>query len=145
MNNASVTNIQNTKTRKINFLYFINIEKNTLELHIKFFKNVPKVNFQRLPDEICDIISSFNDDLIIIKFEIMFPSSYPFHPGPIWSLIDVEYNIKTLLNLKEYYNYLVDTHNRSNSHDWSATTLIDKDILKFFGKMNYFEHILEYN
>ena len=75
----------------------------------------------------------------------MFPSSYPFHPGPTWSLIDVEYNIKTLLNLKEYYTYLVDTHNNSNSNDWSATTLIDKDILKFFGKMNYFEHILEYN
>jgi len=137
-------NIQNTETRKITFEYFINIEKNTLELHIKFLKNVPKVNFTILPDEVCDIISSFNDDLIIIKFEIMFPSTYPFNET-IWSLINVEYNVKTLLNLKNYYTYLVDTHNNRNKHDWSTAILIDKDILEFFGKMNYFEDILEYN
>jgi len=138
-------NIKNTETTKTNIEYFINLDKSIVELHIRFFKKDPAYNFKQLPLEICGIISSYNVNYINIKFEILFPISYPLNEIPIWSFVDVQHNIKSILNLKNYYEYIVDTHNNRNKHDWSAAIQIDRDILEFFEKINYFDYILDYN
>jgi hypothetical protein len=133
-------NLNNTENKKINFKYFINKEMNSIELHIKIFKKDRKIIFNNLPLELSDIISSYMDHYIKIKISIFLPLTYPFSI-PIWNLIDVEHNIKSIINLKNYYNYLVEKHNNRYMRDWSAGIQIFKDILEFFQKINHFEYI----
>ena len=107
------------------------------------FKEVNKmVNIRCLPMDIICKISSYLNCYLTIKTKIIYPQDYPFEP-PQWSLVCVKHNIESRMNLKEYYEYLVETHNNKYSIDWSPAIHIDIDILDFISKINHFDYLIE--
>jgi hypothetical protein len=107
------------------------------------FKEVNKmINIGRLPMDIIRKISSYLNCYLEIKTKIVYPPAYPFDP-PQWSLVCVRHNIESRLNLKEYYEYLVETHNNKYRVDWSPAIHINIDILDFISKINHFDYLLE--
>jgi ubiquitin-protein ligase len=107
------------------------------------FKEVNKmVNIECLPMDIIREISSYLNCYLTIKTKIVYPQDYPFDP-PQWSLVCVRHNIESRLNLKEYYEYLVETHNNQYSVDWSPAIHINVDILDFIRRLNNFDYLLE--
>jgi hypothetical protein len=107
------------------------------------FKEVNKmINIRCLPMDIICKISSYLNCYLTIKTKIIYPQDYPFEP-PQWSLVCVKHNIESRMNLKEYYEYLVETHNNKYSIDWSPAIHIDIDILDFISKINHFDYLLE--
>jgi hypothetical protein len=107
------------------------------------FKEVNKmINIRCLPMDIICKISSYLNCYLTIKTKIVYPQDYPFEP-PQWSLVCVKHNIESRMNLKEYYEYLVETHNNKYTIDWSPAIHIDIDILDFISKINHFDYLLE--
>jgi hypothetical protein len=107
------------------------------------FKEVNKmINIRCLPMDIICKISSYLNCYLTIKTKIVYPQDYPFDP-PQWSLICVKHNIESRINLKEYYEYLVETHNNKYTIDWSPAIHIDIDILDFISKINHFDYLID--
>jgi hypothetical protein len=107
------------------------------------FKEVnPMINIECLPLEIICEISSYLNCSLTIKTKITYPQDYPFDP-PQWSLVCVQHNMKSRLNLKEYYEYLIETHNNQYQLDWSPAIHINVDILDFVRKVNHFDYLIE--
>lgn len=119
------------------------VQKNAETIFTICFKeNIPMINIERLPmDVICNIASYLNCSLTI-KTKIVYSQDYPFDP-PSWSLVSINHNIDSRLNLKEYYEYLVETHNNKYQVDWSPAIHINIDILDFISKINHFDYLLE--
>ena len=107
------------------------------------FKEVNNViNIKCLPMDIIHKISSYLNCYLKIKTKIVYPQDYPFQP-PQWTLVCVKHNIETKINLKDYYEYLVETHNNSYLVDWSPAIHINIDILEFIRRINHFDYLLE--
>jgi hypothetical protein len=119
------------------------VQKNTETIFtISFKESIPMINIRCLPmDVICNIASYLNCYLTI-KTKIVYPQDYPFSP-PQWSLACVQHNIVSRLNLKEYYEYLVETHNNQYQVDWSPSIHVDKDILDFIRRINHFDYLID--
>ncbi|NDA89557.1 MAG: hypothetical protein EBY20_01390 [Alphaproteobacteria bacterium] len=131
--------IIDTPHRSLNFDVALN---DGIIFTICFKENIPMVNIKCLPmDIICKIASYLNCSLTI-KTKIIYPAAYPFEP-PQWSLVCVKHNIESRINLKEYYEYLVETHNNKYRLDWSPAIHIDIDILDFISKINHFDYLIE--
>jgi len=107
-----------------------------------FKENNPMINIRCLPMDIICKISSYLNCSLTIKTKIVYPHDYPFAP-PQWSLVCVQHNIVSRLNLKEYYEYLVETHNNQYQVDWSPSIHVDKDILDFIRKINHFDYLID--
>lgn len=133
--------IINTPTKKLNIK--MSHSDNESLFVIKYLQNNIMSDLRFLPLEIINLITSFGDDYISITTKVIYPSDYPFCP-PIWSLVDVQHNINTSLNLNDYYEYLVDSHNSQYNTDWSPAIHIDKDLLDFIQRVNHFGYLLEH-
>jgi len=143
LNNSSIEDyfgIINQPNKILNFI--TKREENEVYFTISFVKSC-NIDIENFPKEINDIISSYASEFINIKLKILHFDDYPFK-HPVWSLLDVSYNIKLPLNLKDYYNYIVKNHNDRHAFDWSPATDIEKDILEFIQKINHFDMLLEY-
>ena len=117
-------------------------EGEDIYFEISFLKSY-NIDINMFPKEINNIISSYASDFINIRLKIQHLDCYPFK-APLWSLLDVLYNIKLPLNLNDYYNYIVKNHNDKYNSDWSPAISIEKDILEFIQKINHFDTLLEY-
>ena len=133
-------NKNTTNNKIITFSYKKN--DNSIFLSIKCIKK-NNYDFYNFPYEISNIISSYCDDIINLEIEINYDYHYPFK-NPRWNLLNLEHNIKSLLNLDEYYQYMINNHNLYYDYDWSPIITIEKDIIDFFRKINYFDYIFEY-
>jgi len=100
------------------------------------------INIESLPMDIICNISSYLNCYLTIKTKIVYPPDYPF-VAPQWSLVCVQHNMVSRLNLKEYYEYLVETHNNQYQVDWSPSIHVDKDILDFIRRINHFDYLIE--
>jgi hypothetical protein len=119
------------------------VQKNSETLFTICFKeNIPMVNINQLPMDIICKISSYLNCSLTIKTKIVYPQDYPFEP-PQWYLVCVKHNMVSRLNLKEYYEYLVETHNNQYRLDWCPSIHIDKDILDFICKVNHFDYLID--
>jgi len=133
--------ISNTDKSKEFALHMSLIETNLLEVSFTYKKLFPFIDFRALPLEISDLIHSYTSGYICIKANILYTSEYPFRQ-PIWKLIDVEHNVSSYINLKEYYEYLIKKHNEQYLIDWSPAINFNTDILDFIQKINHFEYIV---
>jgi hypothetical protein len=119
------------------------VQKNAETIFTVCFKeNNSMINIERLPMDIICKISSYINCSLTIKTKIVYPQDYPFAP-PQWSLVCVRHNMVSRLNLKEYYEYLVETHNNQYQVDWSPSIHIDKDILDFIRRINNFDYLID--
>jgi len=113
---------------------------NILFVTIQYKKQYPFYDIKELPTDVCREIMSYTMDLLEMKLEIDYTNDYPFR-APIWSLIYVNGNLATPVNLLDYYSFLVSNHNNQNDREWTAILDIDKDILNFVEKINHFEYM----
>jgi len=100
-------------------------------------------NLLKIPIEIIRHIDNFNHYYLRLRLKLTFPVEYPFQP-PVWSLEKIQQQTKpTHVDMKEYYEYIIEKHNSQNATRWSPSTFIDKDILLFFTRINHFEYLTE--
>uniref|UniRef100_A0A6C0HRM2 Uncharacterized protein n=1 Tax=viral metagenome TaxID=1070528 RepID=A0A6C0HRM2_9ZZZZ len=123
------------------------VEKREDELYITFkhtSKRTP-IHFN-LPIEINKLIYSYCGDFIEIQTKLVCPKLYPYNP-PIWNLIKVNNNLYNsgVISLTEYYNTIVQHVNESNGNlkNWSCVYGFEKEILRFFTRINHFETLIE--
>jgi len=125
----------------------INVEKKKDELYVTFIykkKNSP-IHFN-LPIEINKLIYSYCGDVIEIQTKLVCPKFYPYNP-PIWNLVKVNNNLynQGIITLKEYYESVIDhvNHSNGNLENWSCIYGFEKEILRFFMRINHFESVIE--
>lgn len=119
-------------------------QANNIILSILYYSYPEFSKIKELPFEISCIIHSYLYNKIEINILIIYPLEYPF-VSPIWTLINVKHNFKTLLNLNKYYKYLIDTHNHKHLKYWSPAITIASNILEFIQQINHIEYILSYS
>ena len=117
--------------------------QDTIELEIEYRQNVKKyIDFNNLPDVLCQEINSYLGNYISAVFSIIHPYRYPFNP-PIWYLDTIIHNIGAPnIDIREYISYVVNNHNNQYERDWSPVIDISKDILEFIQKINNFEYMI---
>lgn len=123
------------------------VEKRETELYITFkYKNKMHPIHFNLPIEINKLIYSYCGDFIEIHTKLVCPKMYPYAP-PIWNLIKVNNNLynRGIITLTEYYKSVVEHVNHSNEtlHNWSCIYGFEKEILRFFMRINHFESVVE--
>lgn len=113
--------------------------ENGLYITIRYEKKYPIINFY-LPFEINKLIHSYMGDFIEIQTTLICPKLYPYI-SPVWNLEKVNHNID--MDLEEYYRYIVEMTNESNivRKNWSSIYGFEKEILRFFIRINHFELI----
>ena len=126
---------------KIKIRVTSNLPERTMNLTISYYSTQEFSKIKGLPFEINCMIHSYLHDKMVLQILIAYPYSYPF-VHPIWSFIHVNHNLKTLLDLHEYYKYLIDVHNEK---DWSPAIDILANILEFIQQINHIEYILSYS
>jgi hypothetical protein len=127
---------------KINIQTLDGFNQFEINLDIIIIHNYKIYNLNNLPLDINSLIASYyTPNYIHIKIQLTSVESYPFNP-PIWKIIDVKHSLN--MNLYEYYKYIVDSHNKIMTHNWSPAIKIEVDILYFILKINHFEHIFNY-
>lgn len=112
-----------------------NREENGINVQFNYFKKPTFIHFN-LPEEINNIIHSFREDIIDIRARLECPPTFPYH-SPTWKLVEVNHNYRK--NLFEYYKYIVDVTNESNIKNWSCIYGFEKEILRFFVRINHFD------
>jgi hypothetical protein len=127
---------------KINIL--VKEGTNELTVTILYKNKQPQLFFQGVPTEVNDIIHSFCGDVIEIRAKLTCPKYFPFQ-SPIWQIIKVKHNLynRGIIDLEEYYAYVVECVNRSNDINWSSAYGFETEILRFFTRINHFESIVE--
>jgi len=125
-----------------NYKFNILVSRTEEEIELKMIvkKKCKFYNILELPTDVCRLIASYNEGIIKIHIKIIFGYEYPFMK-PVWVLDKVEDNINSIINLNEYYAYIVNNHNTHNEK-WSPVISIDKDILEFIQKIYHFEYLL---
>jgi len=105
----------------------------------------------QLPECVLENISDYvyNHNYLRLKFKITFPNDYPFGP-PLWSMVSIDNTIKHDalayggLTLTDYYNHLVEVHNRryrDENRQWYPNITVEKDVLMFLTRINHFDCI----
>jgi hypothetical protein len=71
-------------------------------------------------------------------------NDYPFCP-PSWSLYSIEYKCSVRLNMLEYYNYLIQSHNNESQRNLIHLPAIklEKEILRLIVKLNHFHYLFQ--
>jgi hypothetical protein len=108
-----------------------------LNVQYNYSKKPIYIHFH-LPEEINKIIHSFREDRVEIHLNLECIPTFPYN-SPIWNLIEVRHNFHK--NLLEYYQYIVDVANESNTRNWSCIYGFEKEILRFFVRINHFDYL----
>ena len=122
----------------------INIEPNDgyYEINIVYDKKQDVFEFPLLPPEINKKINDYTKCHINITLNVNDAVNFPF-TAPIWSIKELQYdfNFYTHMNIKEYYEYVVNLHNSNNKHWCCAMQHINSDLLNFLMIVNTFEYL----
>jgi len=127
MNNLTIEEyfgIINSPESKLTFN--IKKEEDNIIFNVSFIKSY-NFDILVLPKEINDIISSYASEYVNLNFNISHDTHYPFNP-PVWSLLNISYNINQSVNIKNYYEYIIKTHNDRYKNDWTPAIYVEKDI-----------------
>ena len=87
-----------------------------------------------MPQDINHYIKTYIKKRYDVKFELLFPTDYPFKP-PQW-ILNAPINHK---QISKQIDCIIKTHNNKYIHDWSPWIMIEKDILYMI------ERLLEIN
>lgn len=132
-------NIQSTENINKNFS-LEKIDSKNYRLKVKYFyypKCPERFFIQELPYEINKKIIGYLDTHINISFVIKHPNEYPFE-NPILFLEDLSHNLNKL-NMKKYYQNVVNEINKTYSKEWVCGIQLDKYILEVITRINNFD------
>lgn len=132
--NHSFTMIDDLVDTSVIDIQYISVDELSI---IKYL--IIMTNYIGLPIELNPIIANYilTKKYLNLKVRITYPESYPFDP-PQWSLISAKSNMFNVINVREYFQYLVDIHNEqfNDRRNWSAILHIDKNVLHFLVMIN---------
>ena len=120
-------------------------ETNSIIININYYNKNNYTKFN-LPNEVNDIIYSFCENYIELKLKLECFDGFPF-VSPKWSLIDIKHNLlNNNINIKDYYLWIIENMNHDNLEriGWTPIYGFEKEILRFFVRINHFNYI-EYN
>ena len=134
-----------TKYYSINNPYLtitFNPYKDCYDINIVYDRKVSIFEFPMLPREINEKINDYTKCYINITVNVKKEDPYPFIPLT-WSLKDIKYNIRygIHINIKEYYEYLINIHNENNKHWCPSMHHINADLLNFLVIANTFDYL----
>lgn len=122
---------------------FISKKNDEIHMEIKFIHHYKSVYLHFLPPELNEIIDSFMNDIIYLKFVISYPENYPFI-SPCWSLDKYSCSFATKFNIMRYYQNKIDCHNQITQYLIGTPSIYpEKDILGFIVIVNHFDDIFE--
>jgi hypothetical protein len=112
------------------------------EVNIVYDKKQDVFEFPLLPPEINKKINDYTKCHINITLNVNDAVNFPF-TAPIWSIKELQYdfNFYTHMNIKEYYEYVVNLHNSNNKHWCCGMQHINTDLLNFIMIVNTFEYL----
>ena len=137
-------NLENDNLRStIIKTYIPKIEDGIINLTIKHEIEQDVFYFPNLPNEMSEHINKFAKSEIILQIQIRLKSDYPFKP-PEFVLVGMKNKLKYGFDKQIYHfiKYKINLHNKNLKEKWCATITIDKNILDFFTKINYFEELM---
>lgn len=126
-----------------NLLITFNPNQQYYEINIIYDRKPPIFEFPMLSFELNKKINNYTKSYINITLKINNVKHFPFKP-PLWSLKRVEYFIQSgiHINIKEYYEYLVNLHNENNKKSWGPSMQrIHIDLLNFIMIVNTFDYL----
>jgi len=114
-------------------------------INIVYDRKEPIFEFPMLPHEINKKINDYTKCNINITLNVKNSIRFPL-TSPIWELKDIKYNIPTgiHINIKEYYEYLVNLHNENytKNKNWvPGMQYINSDLLNFIMIVNTFDYM----
>lgn len=112
------------------------------EIIIVYDRKEPIFDFPMLPREINEKINNYTECYINITVNIKKEDRYPYIANT-WSLKDIKYHIPSgiHINIKKYYEYLINLHNENNEYWSPIMRFINSDLLNFIMIANTFEHL----
>ena len=118
---------------------------NSIYIIYHYFNKGNYINF-KLPKELNDMILSFCGDNIELKLELECVNDFPFTP-PIWKFIYVKNNLfsKNIIDIENYYKWIIENMNNDNNErdGWNILYGFEKEILRFFTRINHYESLIE--
>ena len=114
-----------------------------IKVFFRYKKQYDLFEFPNLPLELNQIIHGFNTHFIEFSVKIVYPNEYPFR-HPFWYLDTFHTNKDNSEYVKEFFDYKLNVHRDTiKPHLWCpAGMTIEKDVLSFFVKINFFEDII---
>ena len=95
--------------------------------------NISKI---KLPDDMLRLINTFVDIHVLIIFDIVYGTDYPFY-APKWEI----HKIKAPPNISKQVEQIIFNHNRQYKISWSPSISIEKDILYMIERLMKIEYI----
>jgi hypothetical protein len=125
-----------------NLLITFNPNQQYYEINMVYDRKQEIFHFPMLPYELNKKINDFTNSYINITLKINNVEYFPYEP-PIWSLKNIEYFIPSgiHINIKEYYEYLVNLHNENNKNWVPSMRYINSDLLNFIMIANTFDYL----
>ena len=108
--------------------HFTSLYKSKINVNLILILNL----YLELPKELVSHIKSFLIKKENVKFEIVYPSDYPFKP-PIWKLLETKDD-------PSKYNKIIHIQNHSYEKEWSPAITFEKDILYIIQHLVYFRN-----
>jgi ubiquitin-protein ligase len=122
--------------------YIPNVEDRNINLTIKYEKKRDVFYFPDFPLEMSEHINKYANSELILQIQIKLKRDYPFK-SPEFALVGMKNKLKYGFDRQIYHfiKYKIKLYNEILKENWNATITIDKNILDFFTKINYFEDL----
>jgi len=95
--------------------------------------NISKIN---LPDDMLRLINTYVDVHVLIIFDVVYGTDYPFYP-PKWEI----HKINAPPNISKQVEQVTFNHNRQYKISWSPSISIEKDILYMIERLMKIDYI----
>ena len=136
LNNDNKNNSIKIKT------YIPNVEDRNINLTIKYEKKCDVFYFPDFPLEMSEHINKYANSELILQIQIRLKRDYPFK-SPEFALVGMKNKLKYGFDRQIYHfiKYKIKLYNEILKENWNPAITIDKNILDFFTKINYFDDL----
>jgi ubiquitin-protein ligase len=117
-----------------NLVFKVDRIENDLFLTLSYVKNFV-YDIKELPCEMNRLIMTYLNNNLTVKIKISFTDNYPF-VSPQWTLINVENHINHNINIRDYFQEMINSHNCQYANSWSPAINIENDILIFITRID---------
>ena len=95
--------------------------------------NISQIN---LPEDILKLINTYVDQHVLIIFDVIYDTKYPFYP-PKWNIRKMNAPTK----ISKQVDQIAYNHNRQYAIDWSPSISIEKDTLYMIERLSQIDYI----
>jgi hypothetical protein len=107
----------------------------TVEFKLSYIKTYDISHIQ-LPDDILQLINTYIDKDVLIIFNVIYGTDYPFKP-PKWNI----QKINAPQPIIKKVDQIINKHNNEYNIDWSPSIRIEKDTLYMIERLTQIDYI----